>query len=168
MNENAKPSQSDKDAELEREIRKGRKFTLSEAIGRLAGPGMMKGVSPISRIQQAGVVIEEFLDRHLQDSGGALKTVLSRRAKGSELLLANPDQPLIVLASGIQRSLNSEYILKEIVREADIEWSSVMGERPYFDPEGGTPDSNDPYTFESVRKTLLCLLEKLEDESASA
>ena len=27
------------DAELEREIREGRKFTLAEAIGRLAGPG---------------------------------------------------------------------------------------------------------------------------------
>jgi len=35
--------------ELEREIRQGRKFSLEEAIGRLAGPGAMKGESPIAR-----------------------------------------------------------------------------------------------------------------------
>jgi hypothetical protein len=156
----------EKKAELEREIRKGRKFTLSEAIGRLAGPGMMKGVSPISRLQQAEVAIEEFLDRHLQDHGGALKTVLSRRAKGSELLLTNADQPLIVLASDIQRSLHSEYILTEIVREADIEWGNVLGERPYFDQEGCAPDPNDPYTLESVRTKLSQLLDTLAETEA--
>ena len=30
---------SEADAELEREIRAGRKFSVAEAIGRLAGPG---------------------------------------------------------------------------------------------------------------------------------
>ena len=43
--EQPKPS-PDADAELEREIRNERKFSLSEAIGRLAGPGALKGVSP--------------------------------------------------------------------------------------------------------------------------
>ncbi len=33
---------TDADAELEREIRNARKFTLAEAIGRMAGPGAMK------------------------------------------------------------------------------------------------------------------------------
>lgn len=37
---------SDADKELEREVRANRKFSVAEAIGRLAGPGMMKGVSP--------------------------------------------------------------------------------------------------------------------------
>jgi hypothetical protein len=161
MNENAEPTQPDKDAELEREIRKGRKFTLAEAIGRLAGPGMMKGVSPISRKQQAEVEIEAFINRELQDTPGALKAVLSRRAKTSELLHNNPDQPLIVLASGIERVLQSDYLLKEIVREADIEWGQIFGERPYFEVAGCSPDSNDPYTFESVREALSQLLERL-------
>jgi hypothetical protein len=35
--------------------RRERKFTLAEAIGRLAGPGAMKGVSPITRMQRAAV-----------------------------------------------------------------------------------------------------------------
>ena len=39
---------SDADKELEREIRANRKFSVSEAIGRLAGPGMMKGISPVA------------------------------------------------------------------------------------------------------------------------
>src|SRR6476469_612637 len=46
-NETPKPL-SEADAELEREIRAERKFTLAEAIGRMAGPGAMKGVSPVS------------------------------------------------------------------------------------------------------------------------
>jgi len=48
---NEKKSRSEADAELEREILKERKFTLAEAIGRLAGPGAMKGESPIPRMQ---------------------------------------------------------------------------------------------------------------------
>ena len=47
MSDNQDTQRSEADAELEREIRKGRKFTLAEAIGRLAGPGAMKGESPV-------------------------------------------------------------------------------------------------------------------------
>jgi hypothetical protein len=38
MSDNQDPPRSEADAELEREIRKERKFTLADAIGRLAGP----------------------------------------------------------------------------------------------------------------------------------
>ena len=49
------------DAELEREIRAGREFTLEEAIGRMVGPGGMKGVSPVSRKEQAVAEISQPL-----------------------------------------------------------------------------------------------------------
>ena len=49
MSDNKDTQRSEADAELEREIRKGRKFSLDEAIGRMAGPGAMKGVSPVTR-----------------------------------------------------------------------------------------------------------------------
>jgi hypothetical protein len=49
---------SEADAALEREILKERKFTLAEAIGRLAGPGAMKGESPVPRMRQAEIEIE--------------------------------------------------------------------------------------------------------------
>ncbi len=152
---------SEADAELEREIREGRKFTLEEAIGRMAGPGAMKGESPVTRMQQAELEIGSWLRRHLTDAGGALEVVLHRRVKGSELLLNNFDQPLVVLASYCQHALESEYLLKEIVRDADIEWGRVMGERPCFEKEGSPPHPDDPYTIESVRSTLSQLMEKL-------
>ena len=52
MSDEQPGQKSEADAELEREIRAGRKFSVAEAIGRLAGPGMMKGVSPIAPQQQ--------------------------------------------------------------------------------------------------------------------
>ena len=155
------------DAALEREIRDGRKFSLAEAIGRLAGPGMMKGVSPATRLQQAEAEIATYLDRHLISPAGALSVILLRRVKGSELLLNNPDQPLLVLAAYIQRVLDSEYLLQELVRESDVEWGQVQGERPCFDQEG-RPHPDDPYTIESVRVTLSQLIEKLSASQDSA
>ena len=47
MSEDPKRRHSEADIELEREIRRDRKFALSEAIGRSAGPGAMKGASPV-------------------------------------------------------------------------------------------------------------------------
>ncbi len=154
---------SQTDSELEREIREGRKFTLEEAIARMAGPGAMKGESPITRMQQAEVEVGSWLRSHLTAAGGALEVVLHRRVKGSELLLNNFDQPLVVLASYCQQVLDSDYLLTEVVREADVEWGRVMLERPHFDKEGLSPHPDDPYTIESVRITLSQFMEKLAD-----
>jgi hypothetical protein len=76
-------------------------------------------------------------------------------------LLRNPDQPLVVLAAYCQRILDSDYLLKELVRHADVEWARIMGERPYFEKEGSPPQPDDPYTVESVRSTLSGLLKQL-------
>jgi hypothetical protein len=161
MSDNKDTRRSESDAELEREIRKGRKFTLAEAVGRMAGPGAMKGASPVPREQQAGAEIEEWLRQHMSAGGGELQVVLLRLVKGSELLLHTLDRPLTVLAAFCRRVLDSDYLLKELVREADVEWGRVQGERPYFEREGAPPDPDDPYTFESVRKTLAGLIEHL-------
>jgi hypothetical protein len=148
------PSRSEADGELEREIRAERKYSLSEAIGRLAGPGMMKGVSPVTREQQAKAEIQEYLNRHLTDAAGVLSGVLLRLVAGSEQLLHAHDHPLVALAGLIRRVLDSEYALGELVREADVEWGRVFGERPHFEIAGSPPDPDDPYTFESVRAAL--------------
>ncbi len=153
------PSQADK--ELEREIREGRKFSLAEAIGRLAGPGMMKGQSPMTKKQQAEAQIEAYLNRNLRDGTGVLSAILLREVTESELLVANMDQPLIVLASYVQRVLDSEYRLQELVRQSDMEWGRVFDERPFFGNEGMPPQDGDPFTSESVRATLSHLVETL-------
>ena len=79
----------------------------------------------------------------------------------SELLLNNLDQPLVVLASHVRQILDSEYLLKELVRAADVELGRVFGERPHFEKEGCPPHPDDRYTLESVRIALSELLEGL-------
>jgi hypothetical protein len=159
--DNQRSKASEADAELEREIRQGRKFTLEEAIARLAGPGAMKGASPVTRMQQAEMEIGSWLGSHLADAAGALGVVLHRHVTGSELLLDNLNQPLVVLASYCQRLLDSDYLLQELVREADVEWGRVMGERPHFEREGSPRHPDDPYTIESVRNTISDLVKQL-------
>jgi hypothetical protein len=164
MSDNNDKQRSEADAELEREIRKERKFTLAEAIGRMAGPGAMKGESPVTLTQQAAVEIENWLRHHLPAGNAELEVVLLRCIKGSALLLHNFEQPLVVLAAFCQQVLDSDYYLQELVRQADVEWGQVQGERPYFDQEGSARNPDDPYTLESVRKTLTGLIEQLAAE----
>jgi hypothetical protein len=146
------------DADLQREICAERKFTLDEAIGRMAGPGMMKGVSPVSDMQQAVAEIQLYLSRH---SGGDLPYAFLRHVKESEVLLRGFKQPLAVLADCVQKALNSEYLLKELVREANVECGREFGERPYGEKDVCPPDPDDPYTLESVRTALTQLARAL-------
>ena len=145
---------SQAEEELERELRQGRKFTAREAMARMAGPGAMKGASPISPVQQAETEIGTWLSINLADVGGALKVVLSRHLKGSRLLLDNLDQPLVALEAFCRGVLASDNQLRELVREADVEWGRAMDERPHFEREGASPNPDDPYTVEGVRKAL--------------
>jgi hypothetical protein len=160
MSENSETDSSDKSEDTEREVRTIRKFSLSEAIGRIAGGGFMKGGSPVNRKLQAELEIEEYLRRHLADSGAVLRSVLLRHL-GDTLLNSDYNQPLAALAEYIPRVLASEHLLEEIVREADAEWGRVHDERPYFQGPSRPPHPDDPYTFDSVRLTLFQLRERL-------
>src|SRR4051812_17651418 len=161
MADNQDKTRTEADSVLEREIRDGRKFTLEEAVARMAGPGAMKGVSPVQRMRQSEIEIESWLRCHLFDGGGAMETVLNRHVRGSEVLLNGFDQPLVVLARCCRRLLDSDYLLKELVRDADTEWGRTMGERPYFEKDGSPSNPDDPYTVESVRNLLSGLLQEL-------
>ena len=112
-------------------------------------------------MRQAEIEIGSWLRSHLFDAGGALEVVLHRRVKGSELLLNNFDQPLVVLASYCQQVLQSDFLLAELVRDSDIEWGRMMGERPYLEKEGAACHPDDPYTSESVGARLTGILEQL-------
>src|SRR5262249_13585364 len=95
----------DADKELERELRADRKFSLSEALGRMAGPGMMKGVSPVPPKQQAEAAIEGYVNEYLPDAAGTLRGILIRDVKECDLLLDNFDCPLAALGSYVRRVL---------------------------------------------------------------
>jgi len=160
------PDKREADAELEREIRLGRKFTPQEALGRMAGPGAMKGASAVSPQQQAEIAIGSWLGSHVEDAAGALKAVLHRHLKGSEALLNHVDRPLVALAEYCERILASDHRLREVVREADVEWGRMMDERPHFERDGSPPDPDDPYTAESVRQALEGIVTDLADATA--
>jgi hypothetical protein len=149
------------DAELERQIRQGRKFTAKEAMARMIGPGAMKGGSPISQVQEAEIEIGVWLRNNLTDPPGALQALLHRQLKGSVLLLNNLDKPLLALASYCQQVLATNHRLEELVREADVEWGRRMEERPHFNKEGSPPHPDDPYTNESVRAALSAILTQI-------
>jgi len=149
------------DADVEREIRLARQFDPNEALARMAGPGAMKGASPVSLVQQAEMEIGTWLKIHVQDVAGALPAVLCRHLNGSELLLENLNQPLAALGQLCERILDSDLLLKELVREVDAEWGQRMDERPYFQREGAPQHPADPYTNETVRKALSDALDEL-------
>ena len=139
---------------VEREIRQGRPFTPQDALARLAGPGSMKGGSPLSPQQQAENAVAAWLAANLADPHGALRTVLYRHIRSSRLLLEGADDPLAAAGDSIRHLLASVHGLSDIVREADAEWGRTMDERPRFNRPGITPDVDDPYTVESVRRLL--------------
>jgi hypothetical protein len=163
MSEKPDTNSADRNAEIEREIRSDRKFSLSEAIGRIAGGDFMKGGSPVTRKRQAELEIDDYLRRHLVDSGGVLRSVLFRHL-GESLLNGDYDQPLAALAEYVRRILTSEQLLEQFVRDADAEWGRVQSERPYFQMPGRPPHRDDPYTIDSVRLALFQLRERLASE----
>lgn len=91
--------------------------------------------------------------------------MLLRRLASSEHLDGRYDQPLEFLADGLRHVLASEQRLSDIVTDADIEWGHITGERPFFEKEGTPPHPDDPYTMQSVRRTLSELLAGLEESS---
>jgi hypothetical protein len=161
MGESHDTPPASRDAELEREVRAGRKFSLQEAIGRMAGGGLTKGASPLAGKREAEAAVEEYLRGHLADPGGVLAVILLRRLRESDLLLGGSGRPLNALAEGARRVLGSDFFLGELAREAAVEWGRVSGERPRFERPGGPPDSDLPYTTESVRTALSRLVEGL-------
>jgi len=161
MNDDQEDQRSEADDDIEREIRQGRKLTAKDVMAKLAGPGAMKGASPVSPIQQAETEIGNWLGNSLADDCGSLSVVLHRQLKGSELLLENLDRPLVGLRTFCERVLAAENLLKEIVRETDVEWGRSMDERPIFEREGTIPNPDDPYTVDSVRQALADALKRL-------
>ena len=163
MGEKPDTNSADRNEEIERETRTNRKYSLNEAIGRLAGGDFMKGGSPVSRKRQAELEIDEYLRRQLMDPGGVLRSVLIRRL-GESLLEGDYARPLAALSDHIRKILTSEPLLGEFVREADAEWGRVHDERPHFQIPGRPPHPDDPYTIDSVRLALVQLREKLASE----
>lgn len=165
MSDKRRREPTPEDAELEREIRSQREFSIAEAIGR-QGADLMKGASPVTRKRQAEFKIEHYLERNLDDPEGALQMVLLRRTRESETLLApGYEDPLAALVKVTRRILESEARLRRFVKAVDAEWGRIYSVRPYFERDGRPPHPKDPYTKTSVRDALARLLDSLQQRT---
>ena len=162
MTDKPKESHEPSDAEIEQKIRRRRKLSLAEAIGRSAGD-LMKGASPVTRKRQAEFAIEELLDRNLSDPEGALAVVLLRQTRESSELLSDYDSPRTALETLVESILDSEAELARFVTKVDAEWGRIYSERPYFEVGDRPASPDDPYTRASVLQTLSDLLTSLRD-----
>ncbi len=147
----------------ENEIRKGRKFSLAEAIGR-QGAGTLKGASPVPRSRQALMDLEAILETRLADPDGSLcSTLSSRLGQDLPLLDKHRDNPVGALKELLGNLLSSESALQTLVRDTDARWGRDYQERPLFNKPGQTPAPNDPYTPSGVRTTLEKLLAQIQE-----
>jgi hypothetical protein len=103
--------------------------------------------------RQAEAALRDLIQRHVVDPDGALRAVLLRDASDSAWL-RDPGRPRAALAAFVAATLASEPRLKELVREADVEWGRTHEMRPHFEKQGFEPHPDDPYTIESVRARL--------------
>ncbi len=150
----------DKDLLLLQDVLNSRPFSLAEAIGREGG-AFLKGESTVPKLVQVITAINTFIDRHLQDPHAALQAILHQWVKGDPRVSQYKETPLVALAEILQSIINNPNLLYELVRQVDIKWGQMYGERPYFQQPGQVPHSNDEYTHESVKIDLLDLQQKL-------
>ena len=153
---------SPQDQMIQREIRSSRGFSVAEAIAREGGD-FMKGVSPVPPLDQAKIALTQFVDAHLQDSSGVLKTCLHVWIHSDDAgISAHLDEPLTALHTLITDVLSSSERLYELVRQADMRWGEMYDERPHFQQPGQVAHPDDEYTHESVRLQLQALRSYVE------
>jgi hypothetical protein len=154
-------SEQDKqeDLQLQKDILQGRKFSLAELIGREGG-GFLKGESPVPKINQLKGEINLFISNNLHDLSGALQAVLHNWVNADDQRISSyQNEPLTALILIIQEIIDNENLFYEFVRQVDLKWGEMNGERPYFQLPGQPAHAEDEYSHESVRKKLLDLLE---------
>ena len=153
-----KPAEDPDDAELEREVRSKRKFSLGEAIAREGGMSF-KGVDAVPPHKQAQTRISQFIRAHVRDNSGALKRHLEVRVTENETLVGTHlGAPLEALRTAVQNILRTDAMLVEFVRQVDQRYGQMYDVRPHFHKAGQDPHPEDEYTHDSVRAALEQLL----------
>lgn len=145
----------------EQEIQRGRKFSLTEAIGRQAA-GALKGGSPVAASDQLLMEIEHLLEAGLFDTEGSLIRVIMARLKTNPALLSrHHGEAASAIREFFEDILSSTEALDNLVRQADARWGRDYQERPMFNSPDRCPDPDDPYTPESVQNGIEVFLANL-------
>ena len=152
----------DEDLLLQQDILDSRPFSIAEAIGREGGT-FLKGESTVPKLVQVITAINTFIDRNLRDPSAALQAILHEWIKVDPRVSKYKETPLAALEEILQSILDNPNLLYELVRQVDIKWGEMYGERPYFQQPGQPPDPRDEYTHESVRQDLQNLSIRLKN-----
>lgn len=146
------------DADIEQEIRRGRRFSIADAIAQ-SGGDFLKGESPVPKLVQVKNELLGFIGAHLQDSSGALLATLRDLIQSDDVVCSRHfDAPLCALEALLTPILVHEAYLHEFVRQVDMRWGRMYDERPRFQKPEQPPHPDDEYTHESVRSQLEALL----------
>lgn len=149
------------DSTTEDEIRRERKFNLSEAMGR-DNADLLKGASPVARAGQVRLEIKHYLEDRLADpEGSLLRTIMAGLTDNPPLLARHFENPLAALAEFLGSTLNKDRLLADLVRDTDARWGREYQERPRFERDGAPVHPDDPYTVAEVRAVLEDLLKDL-------
>ena len=148
---------------LLQDILDSRPYSLAEAIGREGGT-FLKGESTVPKLVQVITKINTFIDRNLDDPAASLQAILHQWVKGDPRVSQYKETPLVALAEILQSIVDNLNLLYELVRQVDIKWGQMYGERPYFQQPGEPPHPDDEYTHESVRQDILDLQTKLHQQ----
>lgn len=153
------PEKSD---DTEQEIRRERKFSLAEAVGREAA-GALKGASPVPQTRQLLLEIENILENRLADGEGSLqRTILARLENNPPLLGRHFGAPGNALRELLETILATPSHLEQLVRDADARWGRDFDEKPIFNRPDQPDHPDDPYTPASVKAALESLLATLD------
>lgn len=161
-----KKADTDTLADLQREIRSQRRFSLAEAIGREGG-GFMKGESTVPRPLRAATEVNQFITAHLADPTGPVATTLYHWASSDIRLSRQLDTPLIALAQVTEGILTEPTTLSEFARQVAIAHSHLTGDRPYFHKLNAPPHPQASYTQDSITADLSALLQQIKASERS-
>ncbi len=154
--------EEDKDAELLRDALRGRTFSLADLIAKEGGD-FLKGESPVPKLLQAKTKLKLWIKQNVVDSMGALKATLEDLVDENELLVSQHlDNPFVVLIEILENLLANPNRIYEFVRQVDMKWGQMYGERPHFQAIGQPPHPDDEYTHECVEKKLGKILTDLK------
>ncbi|MEM7064457.1 MAG: hypothetical protein AAF572_15005 [Cyanobacteria bacterium P01_B01_bin.77] len=144
--------------DLQRQIRAGRKFNLSEAIGREGGSFLRGSQAMVPRPLRALAAINGAIDQHLVDPQGALQPCLKRWIKTDGRIGKYLNEPLTALQVIVLDIMENPPILYEFARQVAVECGQLNGERPYFQKPGIEASPDAPYSYKSIQEILAELL----------
>jgi len=155
-------NKKDTDHDIQRDIISRQKFSLSGAIGQEAGK-LIKGESPIPRLEQIVTEINLFISQQIHDPSGALREMLHILVKEDELKISSHlEAPLRYLKEMLNDYINNDQLLFELVRKVDFKYGQIYKELPHFQKEGEAPHRDDEYTHASVKEQLVNLIGRIK------